>query len=122
VEVPAAGNWFRDDDASGIHRSPDILEVAPASDFFDEHWCEPLGAQFLVNTEKIDFGTPEVLISYADGHGDPGDEGTELFGGFGAHTDVPLGEPTRGFKGPVEKCFRVAKPESSMVVFDVMSI
>lgn len=91
MEVPAAGYWLWYDHPGGVHRRPDVFEITPPRDLLDEDGGETLRPEFLVDAEEVDFWASEVLVSDPDGDGDAGDEGAELFGGFGAHADVPLG-------------------------------
>lgn len=74
--------------------------IASAGDFLDEDWSEAFGAQFLVDTEEVDFGGSENILPDPKGDGDAGDEGDEFSGFTGADADVPFFSPAGGFEGP----------------------
>ena len=101
MEIPARADRRRQDDACGVQSLPDPQQVAAPRNFFNEDWCEALGAQLLVDAQEVDLGCVEDLLTHAEGDGHAGDEGDELAGFGGADADVPVWAPAGGEESPV---------------------
>jgi hypothetical protein len=55
VVVPGSTDGGRQKNSSGIDSLEDTEEVAPPGDLFDENGRKTFGAEFLVDTEEVNF-------------------------------------------------------------------
>lgn len=60
-DPPAGAHRFGQYHASGVDSLEDALQVDPSGDLSDQDWRYPLGAQLLVDAQKVDLH--HLLIS-----------------------------------------------------------
>jgi len=121
VVVSTGTNRFWQHDSSCVDGVPDLLNIAPASDLLDQHRCQSLRSQLLVDAEEVDFRSFDEVFSHPKVDRDTGDEGDELLRCRDTNTDVPFFEPARRLERPVEEGCGVIKAEHCLTILDVMA-
>ena len=120
MPVAAGGDGGWEDDPRGVCSLPDVLLVDAAGDLPDEHGCQALGSELLVDAEEVDLGHADDVVAGADACRDARDEGDELLGLLGADTDMPGPEEGRRLERPAEEGRGVVEAEHVLVVLDVV--
>ena len=122
VPIATGSHRLGEHHSSCVDCLENAIDVNTSCDLSDQHWCQPLSPQLLVDTEEVDLDYLLLLLIDPDVSGDCRDEAHQFVALAHPHSTMPLLEVARRLEGPGQELGAVVKPEHVVIILHVVLI